>query len=305
MNSRPISLYTIKLDELQIQKLGEWLAFHGWESYDVEYSRFAFRSKDANVVAYRSGKVVVQGKGTEDFVKYSLEPEITGRYSLGYEEVDHPEWFRSHGGMDESGKGDLFGPLVSVSVLATGDMVKSWLTAGIRDSKLIRSDKQIFGLEKLIRNTSGVVVEVFSLTMRKYNELYGRFGSNMNRLLAWYHAKSLGNALDRRPIDYVLLDQFSKKPLVQDYFRDAPVTIDMRTKAESDPVVAAASIVARAEYVRRLRSLSELAGETLRRGASGAVLEQARGLVERLGPDRLPDFAKMHFSTASQALAGK
>lgn len=305
MNRRPISLYTIKLDELQIEKLGEWLKFHRWESYAVEYAHFAYRSKAANVVAYRTGKVVIQGKETEDFVKYTLEPEITQRYSLGYEEVDHPEWFRPHGGIDESGKGDLFGPLISATVVADGEMVRSWISSGIRDSKLIKSDKQILDCEQTIRRTKGVVVEVFSLGMAKYNELYARFGANMNRLLAWYHAKSLENALSHWPVDYVLLDQFTKKPLVQEYFKTSPVTIDMRTKAESDPVVAAASIVARAEYIRRLKTLSETAGERLLRGASASVLDQARRLVQSMGPSRLPEFAKMHFSTATRALAQK
>jgi ribonuclease HIII len=285
-----------------MQKLENSCMASGWESYFVEYANFAYRGPKVSVVAYRSGKLVIQGKGTEEFVKYTLEPEIIGKCQLGYEGVYRPDWFQEHGGMDESGKGDLFGPLVSACVLAGGQTVKEWLAKGVRDSKSIGQDKKIFELDRLIRTGEGVVGEVFSLSMRKYNELYGGIGENLNRLLAWYHSKSLSNALQHKKVSRALLDQFSQKPLVQAYFQGNDVTIEMRPRAEDDPVVAAASIVARAEYLRAMERLSEAAGEKLLRGASEAVQEQARGLVRRLGASSFGEFAKLHFSTAQRAL---
>jgi ribonuclease HIII len=285
-----------------MEKLENFCVLGGWESYSVDHAIFAFRGPSVNVVAYRSGKLVVQGKGTEEFVKYTLEAEITGECKLGYDEQLHGDWFEEHGGMDESGKGDLFGPLVSACVVAGGKTVKDWIAAGVRDCKTIGADGKIFELDRLIRRSDGVAVEVFSLGMRKYNELYGGFGENLNRLLAWYHSKSLANALQRSTPKRVLLDQFSKQPLVQQFFRDDTVVIEMRPRAEEDPVVAAASIVARAEFLRTIDSLSKLAGEQLLRGAGEAVLQQARGLVRRLGANRFGEFAKLHFSTAQRAL---
>lgn len=302
MDAAPVKLYTIKLNPEQIQKLGDWLDFHQWERYNVAYAEYAYRGHDVNVVAYKSGKVVIQGKKTEEFVKFTLEPEITQTIQMGYEAQQHPEWIQRHGGMDESGKGDLFGPLVSACVVAGGDTIQHWIDKGIKDSKLLRSDRQILAAEAVIRESKDVVIETFSLSMWKYNELYGRFGANMNRLLAWYHAKCLSNVLARSEVSYVVLDQFTKHPLVQEYFRKQPVTIEMFPRAEADPVVAAASIIARAEYIRQMEKLSELAGEKLLKGASEAVLEQAKSIVKRLGSNRLNDFAKMHFSTAQQAL---
>ena len=95
---------------------------------------------------------------TQDFVQDVLEPEIILVAELGYEEVHHPEWFEAHAGMDESGKGDLFGPVICATVIADGDMVRQWMDAGIKDSKKI-SDGQIVRLEKVILKTKGVVVE--------------------------------------------------------------------------------------------------------------------------------------------------
>jgi ribonuclease HIII len=297
-----MALYACTLDQEQMRKLENSCEASGWECYDVPFANFAYRGPKVSVVAYRSGKVVIQGKGTEEFVKYVLEPEIVGECRVGYEDLRHPDWFQEHGGMDESGKGDLFGPLVSACVIAGDKTVKGWLAAGVRDCKAIGQDKKIFELDGLIRSSEGAVTEVFSLSMRKYNELYGGFGGNLNRLLAWYHSKSLSNALQRKAVPRVLLDQFSTRPLVQTYFQNSEVTIEMRPRAEEDPVVAAASIVARAEYLRAMERLSEAAGEKLLRGASAAVQEQAHGLVRRLGANSFGEFAKLHFSTAQRAL---
>ena len=99
-----------------------------------------------------------------------------------------------------------------------------------------------------------------------------------------------------------MLDQFSKAPLVQNYFKDSDFDLRMQTKAEEDPVVAAASIVARAEYVRQMNKLSEKAGEELRKGASGEVKAQAKRLIEKFGGEELGDYAKLHFKTAYEAL---
>lgn len=293
--------YTIKLDPAQMEKLEEILDNRDWEFYDVAYADFAFRGEKVNVVGYTSGKLVVQGKQTEDFVQNILEPEVTGNPLMGYEEFHHPEWYEPHMGVDESGKGDLFGPLVSAAVVADGDMVRAWREAGIQDSKKI-TDNKILQLEKAIRKTDGVVVETTYCGMERYNALMARPKANLNLLLAWLHGKSVNAALDKRPVSWGLVDQFSKKPLTQKYVRDrSEFDLRMRTRAEDDPVVAAASIVARAEYLRQMKKLEKLSGEVLLKGASAAVREQAVRIFEKGGRDLLAKVAKLHFKTAYEA----
>jgi ribonuclease HIII len=304
MNANTANCYSGKLTPLQIQSLRNALSQRQqWEPYEVPYAEYAFRGEDVSVVVYKSGKICVQGKKTQEFVQFILEPEVLGEIVTGYEEQRYPEWFIEHGGLDESGKGDFFGPLVSACVIAGGESVKQWLNINVRDSKNIHSSQEIFSLEKKIRQTPNVVVETFSLSMRKYNELYGKFGNNLNHLLAWYHAKSLQNAREKNAVFNVLLDQFSTAPLVQRFFANDPkIHITMRPRAENDPVVAAASIVARAEYLRAMKNLSDLAKEELFRGASDAVIQQAKRIIGRFGVERLADFAKLHFSTAQRAI---
>jgi ribonuclease HIII len=253
--------------------------------------------------------VVVAGKGTEDFVVNILETEITQSPKLGYDEVLHPDWFESHAGLDESGKGDFFGPLITATVIADKEAIERWIKAGVKDSKRL-VDTQIMRLENVIRETSGAVVEVFPWTMPKYNELMMKPTANVNRLLGWQHAKTLMRALERKRVPWGLLDQFSEQPLVQRELKRLELKdfeLKMRTKAEEDPVVAAASVIARAEYVRQMNDLSKKFGGKLLKGASAAVKEQGREIIDKFGVKALGEFAKLHFRTAYEVVseAGK
>lgn len=296
------AVYSLKLDPEQRLKLKGILENGPYFDFSVDYADYAFKGESFNIVCYSSGKVVIQGKGTEDFVRDVLEPEVTGDPRLGYDEIHHPEWFEPHAGLDESGKGDLFGPLVVACVIADGTAVRHWIDNGIQDSKTIASDARIFALEKEIRKTEGVVVKTLFMGMEKYNTLYKKFGSNTNRLLAWMHSTVLKEALPEKPVPWGMLDQFSKQPLVQRNLKDVPIDLRMMTKAESDPVVAAASIVARALYVRQMAALSQEAGEPLLKGASAQVKKQAVRLVQKFGPEALGRFAKINFKTSSEAM---
>jgi len=292
-------VYTITLSPDQLERLNQHLKDLGYERYGVDYALFAYRGNQVNIVAYQTGKTVIQGKKTADFVSYILEAHITLQPKLGYEAIHHPTWFEAHAGLDESGKGDFFGPLVTACVIAPEGGAQTFLDLGVKDSKAISSDAVIFKLEKQIRQAPGVVVKTTFAGMEKYNLLYGQFQHNLNFLLAWMHANSLKEALKIRPVAWGMLDQFSKAPLVQKYLQGLDFELRIQTKAEADPIVAAASIVARAVYLKEMDKLSEKAGEKLLRGAGAGVLEQAKRLTQKLGANRLHEFAKCHFRTAT------
>lgn len=304
-----LATYTVKLDDARMAKLEAVCRARGWEPMAVEHTRFAFKGDKVNVSAYKSGKVVIAGKGTEDFVTMTLEPEVTGEARLGYDDVRNPEWFEAHAGLDESGKGDFFGPVVAATVIATAAAIKGWREAGVMDSKRI-ADPQILRLDRLIRETPGVVFRTVYFGMPKYNEEMAKPRANLNLLLAWQHAVALEDCLKRQATPWGLLDQFSEQPLVQRELKKkgwGNFDLRMRTKAEEDPVVAAASIVARAEFVRIMNKLSERFGKPLLKGASAAVKDQGREIIERFGAKALGDFAKLHFRTAYEVVrdAGK
>src|SRR3954467_9071253 len=156
---KKLASYTAKLDDAQMEKLRAICVARGWTPFEVGYTRFAFKADHlkVNVSAYTSGKVVIAGKGTEDFVRDVLEPEITGAAKLGYDEVLHPDWFESHAGLDESGKGAFFGPVIAATVIADKPAIEAWIAAGVKDSKKI-AETQIIKLDAIIRDTHGVVV---------------------------------------------------------------------------------------------------------------------------------------------------
>jgi ribonuclease HIII len=306
---KALSTYTLKLDDAQMEKLRAAVAAKYWEQVEVPYARFAFKGPKVNVTAYTSGKVVVAGKETEDFVQNVIEAQVTGEARLGYDDVHHPEWFEPHAGLDESGKGDLFGPVVAATVIAERPAIEAWRDAGVRDSKTI-GDAQIVKLDELIRGTPGVVVETVYCGMEKYNELMQKPQANLNRLLAWQHARALEAGLQKKWVGRGLLDQFTEQPLVQRELAKRGLerfNLEMRTKAESDPVVAAASVVARAEYVRLMHQLSREFGDKLQKGAGALAKAQAAQIIEKFGARSLGRFAKLHFRTCYEVVsaAGK
>jgi ribonuclease HIII len=248
---------------------------------------------------------VVQGKETESFIQFTLEPEVLGEARLGYEDLHHPERFAPHFGIDESGKGDFFGPLVIAGAYTNEPIARHLLEAGIRDSKSIGSDAQIRKFAEVIRATPGLVSEVIVVSPEKYNPLYEKIG-NLNRLLAWGHARVIENLCERKPdCPSALSDQFANPIVLQRALMEKGRKIELRqqTKAESDYAVAAASILAREKFIDWLADAEKKWGVKFPKGASGAVLEAARALVHQHGPDALRSTAKLHFKTAQQALA--
>ena len=142
--------------------------------------------------------------------------------------------------------------------------------------------------------------------MPKYNELMARPGANLNRLLAWQHATALQQGLNKKTVPWGLLDQFTEQPLTQRELARKGVAnfeLKMRTKAEEDPVVAAASIVARAEFQRQMVALSKRFGARLQKGAGPLVKEQAKEIIQKFGAPALRDFAKLHFRTAYEVVS--
>jgi ribonuclease HIII len=267
------------------------------------YCLYAATKPKVNVLVYEKGpKVLVQGKGTEDFVTNLLEPEILGEAKLGYEEVHQPEMFQPHIGVDESGKGDFFGPLVIAGVYVDGDAVRRLRDLGAVDSKRIGSDERIAKLAAEIRQVRGVAWEVISIHPERYNQLYDKFG-NLNRLLAWGHARVIENLLERVPdCPRAISDQFANPAVLQRALQERGRGIELvqRTKAESDPAVAAASILAREAFVAWLKAQGVRYGVECPKGVSEAVKQSARKLVEENGVEILQVLCKAHFRTSDE-----
>ena len=301
--------FTAVLTPEQTEKLRDLLAERNWELSQGPYMVFRAVKEKTCVCAYESGKLVVQGKGTEDFVTFVLEPEITGVLApgVGNAPAGESEVITPHGGIDESGKGDFFGPLVIAGVGVTPESGAKLRELGVCDSKKISSDKRIFELAEAIRQHAGAAnCTVVTFKMETYNRLYTQFG-NLNRLLAWGHARVIENLLEANPtLPRMLSDQFADPSLIQRALMEKGRTIrlDQRTKAESDIAVAAASILARERFCLALRQLELETGCALPRGAGSAVKAAAAAILEKSGVNGLRRCCKTHFKTFEEVLNG-
>src|SRR6478752_2292965 len=175
--------YTHPLSHEQVGKLRALLEESGFEFTPKEWTIFFAQKNKLSVAVYeKRPKVLVQGRGSEEFVQFELEPKILGEARLGYEEVHSPEMFEPHFGVDESGKGDFFGPLVIAGCYTDRGITRKLMEAGIQDSKKIGSDKRIRELADIIKTTQGAVHSVVAIGPETYNRLYAKF-KNLNRLL--------------------------------------------------------------------------------------------------------------------------
>lgn len=203
-------------------------------------------------------------------------------------------------GLDESGKGDYFGPLVVAGVLVDPELSARLVALGVKDSKRL-TDNRIMALEPMIRQACRH--SVVAIGPERYNSLYEKM-RNLNRLLAWAHARTLENLLSEGECPRAVADQFGDERFIQNALMEKGrrIVLEQRPRAEDDPAVAAASVLARAEFLKRLKRLSEEHHLDLPKGASDQVREAAIKLVRERSAEMLKKVAKWHFKTTQQVL---
>jgi ribonuclease HIII len=203
-----------------------------------------------------------------------------------------------HVGVDESGKGDFFGPLVIAACYVGPEHLAE--LEGVKDSKKLTDPVAHRLAAKIVRVCPQSII---AIGPAKYNELYAKF-KNLNTLLAWGHARAIENVLELHPADLVISDQFAAGGAAvkrQLYEKGRSVEFRSMVRAEADIAVAAASVLARSEFVKRLERLSHEYQVELPKGATN-VIGAGKRFVARHGAEALVNVAKMHFKTSAQVL---
>ncbi|MGZ5454631.1 MAG: ribonuclease HIII [Candidatus Aminicenantales bacterium] len=205
-------------------------------------------------------------------------------------------------GTDESGKGDFFGPLVVAAFFMPEGQEQALRQLGVKDSKRT-SDARCREIAETLKR-SYPFHSIVTVGPEKYNELWAKL-RNLNRLLAWGHARAIENVLERVPAGKAVTDQFGDERFVRNALlqKGREIELVQMPRAEEDPAVAAASILARAEFLTRLHFLSKDVGIELPKGASDLVEAAAVKLVREKGPGILDKVAKTHFKTTVRVLA--
>ncbi len=209
-------------------------------------------------------------------------------------------------GTDESGKGDYFGPLVVAGVLVTDETAAVLTGLGVMDSKKL-TDAKIGALyAQIVQVVGESAISVIALEPTRYNALYQDFkrnGKNLNHLLAWGHATVIENLLTLHPdCQQAIADQFGDERYILSQLQEKGqgIRLHQTHRAEANVGVAAASIVARYEFTRRIKALSNRFGIALSLGAGPAVKVAARSVVSQHGRPALADVAKLHFKTTDE-----
>ena len=302
-----MNTYTEKFDKSKFNEIKAYFERINAEFSEQQYAQFRAKTPQGTAILYNSGKFLIQGSDVSSLVEnfklalnlidkntqQTLFTTQTPQINTQPQDIPIP-----HIGVDESGKGDFFGPLVIAGVLATEENSKKFIEAGIKDSKKLTDDK-ILKLAWLIKTnaTHSVVV----IGNEKYNELYAKF-NNLNKLLAWGHARVIENILEKEPCNYALSDKFGNESLIKNALIDKGknITLEQRVKGEEDIAVAAASVLARAEYVNRMQTLSNRYEIELPKGASDKVLMTGKNFAQKYSKEKLKYVAKLHFKTYNQ-----
>ncbi|MGB5056865.1 MAG: ribonuclease HIII [Nitrospirales bacterium] len=260
---------------------------HIWEILD---------KPNLTVVAPRNqkGLIIVNGKDSPAFcAKYA---KLLEAQPIQTQEED--AWI----GVDESGKGDVFGPLVVAAVLVTPEIEIVMVRQGVRDSKAL-SDTQISAMAKFIKENCQY--EILTLSPPEYNAKYEEHGRNLNYLLAWGHAHVITKLSRRTEAGRAISDQFGDESLIINALsrEGCTISLEQRPRAESDIAVASASILARAQFLTSLEDCSiEFDAKIPRGGSSFEIKQVGKMIFERLGREGLEKIAKMHFKTVSKMM---
>jgi len=266
-----------------------------FEFRTVPHAVFSVKGEGVVATLYRSGKLVVQGRDPSLFVARFTSGEATPRAAKPAHPTE-PLTGVVTVGSDECGKGDYFGPLVVAAVRLDPAAIPELRNAGVTDSKKM-TDPLALRLGAWLRSEQPHAIR--SLDPADYNRAWKAKG--LHTVLSELHAQAIRDLA--APGDRVVIDQFSKKDEIGPALRDLSLAIERRPRAESEPAVAAASVIARSEFLVRLRELGEQWELHLPKGAAPQVDRAGAEFVRTYGFEALGEVAKVHFKNTEKVRA--
>ncbi len=258
----------------------------------------------------RGISTVPAGKRTTQL--YSLLAALSPLRAVSSTKVHAFHEWQSWIGSDECGKGDYLGGLVVCAFAVKKEDVSVLRGLGIKDSKILK-DTELIKIAKQIYRLYPERIAVIALKPKKYNEIYASMkaqNKNLNDLMAWQHSTVIRDLIAKNTsVDGVLVDQFSKSMKVKAALNKAGIKTPVieRPKAESDVAVAAASILARYQFLQMRDSLAKFYQLEIPLGTNPRVYAAAKKFVSTYGDQRLDEIAKLHFVTTQRIIgtAGK
>jgi len=269
---------------------------------------FAAKLTDTSITAYKSGKVLFQGAGSErEAARWGIAESKAGSAAVNTKGDSLPDRLAELSvlGSDETGTGDFFGPVTVAACFVHANQVELVRELGVKDSKMLTDDL----MRKIAPDLQEALIHsVLTLDNAKYNEVQAS-GWSQGKIKALLHNQALKHVLrkmnDEKP-DYILIDQFAERGIYYNHIKAEPEIVRenvlFSTKAEGLHMsVAAASIIARVAFLEEMDRLSGIAGMTIPKGAGPRVDEVAAKILLKSGEDTLKSLTKWHFANAGKA----
>jgi ribonuclease HIII len=265
------------------------------KQYNYEFKLY-FNSLKFKIQVYFGKKGIKKVlQGNSDSIEYQKLREIVdGTINLFPTEspIDEPEEYI---GTDETGKGDIFGPLEVAAVFVDKKTKEILKYVGVKDSKML-SKNEIISLAKKIEKIVDNKFVILELTPAKYNLLYKQFG-NLNKLLSWAHSEVIKQLLNKVKCQIVITDKFSRNDLeVESDVNFSNVQFLKYSKGERFVGVAAASILARFRLENWFKE-NKINNQTLPKGASEKAEIFLKSILEKADEKKLTNYAKLHFKS--------
>ncbi|WOF17362.1 ribonuclease HIII [Methanoplanus sp. FWC-SCC4] len=265
---------------------------------NYDFSQFRDKSFKDTIAGALDIKIAGNDKKSPGF---SCQKDKAGRNNGGFPDYGYPII-----GTDESGKGDYFGPLVIAGVFVDEVTAKKLFSLGVTDSKLL-DDYKIRKIAPEIREICRDGYSVIEISPQTYNRLYDQFrkeGKNLNHLLAWGHAKAIEEILGKKDSKRVISDKFGNERYILSKLQEKGRKIELIQvcKAEQNIAVAAASVLARERFIKKIDQLSALYNINIPKGAGPGVIKAGKQLVSLKGKDELKKSGKVHFKTTEKIL---
>lgn len=273
-----------------------------------------FRAKTSNaaVTAYRSGKILFQGKAPEAEAEKWMQEKMSSNHAKQHatrrkSSFNPPQslFTASHIGSDEAGTGDYFGPITVACAYTSASNIPLLKQIGVKDSKALSDDT----IRKLANDIIRMNIPycLLKLNNPKYNQLQKRGWSQgkMKGILHQHAIDKLMAKIGETELHGILIDQFCEPDVYKRYIHSENMSLPDKTffmtKAESHSIaVAAGSILARAAFLREMDRLSDEIGFRLPKGASDKVDRAIAEIIVSKGEQTLDSCAKVHFANTDK-----
>ena len=301
MNISTSNTYKFKATSEQIKEMIEY--YHGY-LINVTSNYMIARAKVTNVTItfYRTNVVLFQGSGaTKEYLHWAESYQLPFDKVITNDDVNYSEL--SVIGTDEVGTGDYFGPIVVCATYVSKENIQKLRLMGVKDSKML-TDSQIIPLS--LKIAEFIPYSIIYLDAEKLN-LLSKKEYNLNFVKAYLHNKSIYSILKKHPevkYDAILIDEFTPREKYLEYLKNTQNVVEnittIKRGEQAHIAIAAASILARAAFLKEMQKLSKTYDMPILKGAGREVDRNAISFVKSFGWKELFKIAKIKFANTQR-----